>query len=298
MAGVRQQPPRGRCVKPMWTSYGERARSGGLSEVRDLTAVLARLERWTLPLAIVILFAYPNPLVPVALALLVASGGVRLLRRGIWARATPVEPWIALLAVGTLGGLAVSHNYDAALLRLTGLVGALAVFYAVRGYITSEREVRLVGLSIVFTTALGIFAVLALLRGSLPESPVTTVLSPLLTPFAGVSRRDGRYAGGERPIHRPPVRAGSPLAGGRRVRGCGAGARPHAASPGRRRACAFGAGAAAARDPGARGVPGAGPRRDSGGGVPDAPRLVDPAARGRAPLPAAGARDDLARRRG
>jgi tetratricopeptide (TPR) repeat protein len=174
----------------MWTSYGERARSGGLSEVRDLTAVLARLERWTLPLAIAILFAYPNPLVPVALAVLVASGGVRLLRRGIWARATPVEPWIALLAVGTLGGLAVSHNHDAALLRLTGLVGALAVFYAVRGYITTEREVRLVGLSIVITTALGILAVLALLRGSLPDSPVTTALSPLLTPFqvfAGVT---------------------------------------------------------------------------------------------------------------
>ncbi len=57
----------------MWTSYGERARSGAFAEIRDFAAVLARLERWTLPLAIAILFAYPNPLIPVALALVIAA---------------------------------------------------------------------------------------------------------------------------------------------------------------------------------------------------------------------------------
>jgi Flp pilus assembly protein TadD len=168
----------------MWPSYGERARSGGLSEARDLPTAVARLERWSLPLAILVLFAYPNPLVPLALALVVASGALRLLRRATWARATPVDPWIALLGVGTLGGLAVAHHQDAALLRFTGVVGALATFYAVRGYVQTEREVRLAGWTLIGLTAAGILAVLALLRGSLPESTVTSLLSPLLLPFS------------------------------------------------------------------------------------------------------------------
>jgi len=168
----------------MWTSYGERARSGGLSEVRDLTAALARLERWTLPLAIAILFAYPNPLVPVALAVVVASGATRLVLVGARARLAPVDPWLVLLAVGTVLGLAVAHHQDAALLRFTGVVGALATFYAVRGYVTTAREVRLAGLAAMAGTALGIVAVLALLRGDLPGSPVTSGLAPLLAPFA------------------------------------------------------------------------------------------------------------------
>ena len=168
----------------MSTSYGERARSRGLPEVRDLTAALARLERWTLPLAIAILFAYPNPLVPVALAIVTASGATRLLRRSALSRLAPVDPWLTLLAIGTVVGLAVAHHQDAALVRFTGVVGALAVFCCVRGYITSEREVRLAGLAVIAGTALGVFAVLALLRGVLPESPVTTLLAPLLAPFA------------------------------------------------------------------------------------------------------------------
>ena len=120
-------------MKPMWTSYGARARSGDLSEVRDLTAALARLERWTLPFAIAILFAYPNPLVPLALALIVASGATRLLKGGAWARLAPVDPWLVMLAIGTVLGLAVAHNQDAAMLRFAGIVGALVVLYAVRG---------------------------------------------------------------------------------------------------------------------------------------------------------------------
>ena len=168
----------------MWTSYGERARSGGLSEVRDLTAALARLERWTLPFAIALLFAYPNPLIPVALAVVVASGATRLLLGGAWRRAAPVDPWIALLVVGTLLGLAVAHLQEAALLRFTGVAGALAVFCVVRGYVTGEREIRVATLTALASTAVGVLTVLALLRGSLPESPVSTALAPLLAPFA------------------------------------------------------------------------------------------------------------------
>src|SRR5215216_170752 len=177
-------PPQGRCVKPMWTSYGGWARSGGLPEVDTLIAVTARLERWTLPLAILMLFTYPNPLVLPALALVALSGIVRLARRGWLAQAAPVDPWIGLLALGTAVGLVVAHSADAALLRFTGVVGALAAFYAVRGYIRSENEVRQTGLAALGATVLGILVVLALLRGVLPESSVTTALSPLLSPFS------------------------------------------------------------------------------------------------------------------
>ena len=76
---------------------------------------------------------------PVALAVLVASGACGCSGRA-WDAQRPTDPWVALLAVGTLLGLAVAHHQDAALLRFTGVVGALAVFYA-RGYVRCEREV-------------------------------------------------------------------------------------------------------------------------------------------------------------
>src|SRR3954447_22205219 len=87
LAGARQKPPQGRCVKPMWTSYGGWARSGGLPEGGTLPAVRGRLQRWTLPLAILILFSYPNPLVLPALAVVALSGVARLARRGLLVQA-------------------------------------------------------------------------------------------------------------------------------------------------------------------------------------------------------------------
>ena len=76
----------------MQTSYSGRARSGALPEAHHLTTALARVERWTLPLAIILLFAYPHPLVPLALALVAASGGLQLLRGNLAAGLTPVDP--------------------------------------------------------------------------------------------------------------------------------------------------------------------------------------------------------------
>ena len=82
----------------------------------------------------------------------------------------------------------------------------------------------------------GILAVLALLRGGLPESSVTRALAPLTAPFAVVPRCLWRHAGGERPIHRPPVRAGASAAGGGDLRRGGSGAeRPTRIVRGRRR---------------------------------------------------------------
>ena len=168
----------------MWTSYSGRARSGALPEARDLTTALARIERWTLPLAIMLLFAYPNPLVPVALALVAASGTLQLLRGHLASRLSPVDPWLALLGVGTLIGLAVAHSGEAAMLRFTGVVAAFATFYAARSYAQSERQVTRLAVALGICAAFGILVVLALLRGSLPESPVTSVLAPILAPFS------------------------------------------------------------------------------------------------------------------
>jgi tetratricopeptide (TPR) repeat protein len=168
----------------MWTSYSGRARSGAVPEVRDLTTALARIERWTLPLAIILLFAYPNPLVPIALALVAASGGLKLLRGNLVARLTPVDPWLALLGVGTLLGLLVAHNQDAAMLRFTGVVAAVATFYAARAFAQTEQDVRRLAVGVGLVSVVGVLVVLALLRGSLPESPVTSLLTPFLMPFS------------------------------------------------------------------------------------------------------------------
>ncbi|MFN8632586.1 MAG: tetratricopeptide repeat protein [Chloroflexota bacterium] len=155
-----------------------------MTDVRDLPAALARIERWALPVAILTLFAYPNPLVPAAFAIPIVSGGLRLTYGRLRVRAVPVDAFVVLLSLGTLLGLAVAHQQDAAMLRFTGVVGALATFYALRGYIQTEREVRQVGLAVLAATVLGIVAVLALLRGVLPDSPVTSALGPLLAPFS------------------------------------------------------------------------------------------------------------------
>jgi tetratricopeptide (TPR) repeat protein/O-antigen ligase len=155
-----------------------------LPEVVDLVAALKRLERWTLPLAIVLLFAYPNPLVGVALGLLIVSAAAWLLGGRLGASVSPVDPWLVLLAVGTVVGLAVAHHPDAAMLRFCGAAAALGLFYAARGYLRGEREIRQLGLAIIGGLALGVVAVLALLRGALPESSVATALAPLLAPFA------------------------------------------------------------------------------------------------------------------
>lgn len=168
----------------MQTSYGGRVRSGALPEAHDLTTALARIERWTLPLAILLLFAYPHPLTPVALALVAASGGLQLLRGHLAARLAPVDPWLALLGVGTLLGLVVAHNQDAAMIRFTGVVAAVATFYAARGYAQTEGAVRRLALAAGAGAAIGILVVLALLRGSLPESPVSLVLTPVLSLFS------------------------------------------------------------------------------------------------------------------
>jgi tetratricopeptide (TPR) repeat protein len=171
-------------VKPIQTSYGGRVRSSTLPERRDLIRVLSRVERWVLPAAILLLFTYPSPLALFALALVTASGVLRVLRGDILSRVAPVDPWLMLLTAGTILGLVVAHHQDAAMLRFTGVVGAVAVFFAARGSATSERAVTRLAVLAGLTTAVGIVAVLALLRGSLPESPVTSVLWPLLAAFS------------------------------------------------------------------------------------------------------------------
>jgi Flp pilus assembly protein TadD len=167
----------------MSMSYGRRARAGALPEVTSLGDALGRVERLALLLAIVALFVYPNPLAMVGLLIVAASAGVRLVS-GRLRLSAPVDAWLALLLAGTVVGLLATHHQDAGWLRFTGVVGAAATFATLRGWLQTERDVRLAGFGVAGATAAGILAVLALLRGSLPESSVSQLLLPLTTPFA------------------------------------------------------------------------------------------------------------------
>ena len=174
----------------MWMSYGRRAESRPAPEAAPLGAVLAVADRWSAPLAIVILFVYPNPLVPVALGVLALHAARLLARRAAGVGATPLDAGYALLVVGSLVGFVVAHHRDAAQLRLTGVVAAVALFYVMTGALTSERAIRRGSWAVLAVVVVGILAVLALLRGSLPESPVSRVIAPVLAlfaPFPGVS---------------------------------------------------------------------------------------------------------------
>jgi tetratricopeptide (TPR) repeat protein len=167
----------------MSMSYGRRVPVRALPEATSLSGVLARGERVLVPLAIVALFAFPNPLVPVALAVLAVSAAVRL-ARGRLSLTTPVDAWMLLFGVGTCIGLAVAHHQGAAWLRFTGIVGAVATLYAIRAWTHTERDLRIVSIAVIGSVGVGILVVLALLRGILPESAVARALSPLTAPFA------------------------------------------------------------------------------------------------------------------
>ena len=119
----------------------------------------------------------------VALAVLAASAGVRP-ARGRLSLTAPIDAWLLLFGLGTCIGLAVSHHQGAAWLRFSGIVGAMATLYAIRAWAQNERQLGLVALGVLGAVGVGILVVLALLRGSLPESAVARALAPLTDPFA------------------------------------------------------------------------------------------------------------------
>jgi len=169
----------------MWIPYGRRAESGLRWERLGVHRVLNVADRWLAPVAIAILFAYPNPFVPAALALLATY----LIRWIVWrpgdARSTPLDAGFALLLAGTLIGFAVAHRRDAAELRLAGVVAAVGVYYVAVRALHDDVSIRLASRGILAAVAVGIVIVLALLRGSLPESAVSQVLAPVLRVFSG-----------------------------------------------------------------------------------------------------------------
>ncbi|MCC6176817.1 MAG: tetratricopeptide repeat protein [Chloroflexi bacterium] len=167
----------------MWMSYGRRAPIRALPEAVRLDGIAARVGRWAAPIAIAVLFVYPNPLVPVALAVLAACAVVQVVR-GHLAQAGPLDAWMGLFALGTLGGLAIAHNADAATLRFTGIAGAVATFFALRSALVTEAAIRRAALALLLAVVGGILVVLGLLRGSLPDSTVARALLPLTAPFA------------------------------------------------------------------------------------------------------------------
>ncbi|MDP8921794.1 MAG: O-antigen ligase family protein, partial [Chloroflexota bacterium] len=168
----------------MWISYGRREASRPAIEAAPLRAVLAAVDRWSAPLAIAVLFAYPNPLVPVALGVLALHAARLLARRLAGVGATPLDAGFALLAVGSLVGFVVAHHREAAQLRLTGIVAAVALFYVVVGSLSHERAVRRASWAILAAVVVGMVVLLALLRGSLPDSTVSRAIWPLLAPFS------------------------------------------------------------------------------------------------------------------
>ncbi len=145
-------------------------------------------ERWYGPAALVALFAYPNPLVPFALLAIGISfaGRIRMVGTGVLARAPApaLDAAFTLLLAGSAIGLALSHDADAAGLRITGTVAAIAVYYLLLGRIDSESALRRSTLGLCALIGGGVVAVLALLRGQLPNSALSRGLSPILALFA------------------------------------------------------------------------------------------------------------------
>jgi tetratricopeptide (TPR) repeat protein len=171
----------------MWISYGRRTEPLVPPVAGRLCATLARAERWFGPAAVLVLFAYPNPLVPAALIALAASVLARLTLAREVGRACTVDQAIdvgfILLLAGSLVGLAVAHDAEAARVRLTGIIGAIWLYYIVVARLDGGEAARRCAIGLIGLVAGGIVVTLALLRGQLPDSALSRVLSPILAPF-------------------------------------------------------------------------------------------------------------------
>ena len=159
----------------MLTPYGRRD-DALVAPVGDrVYDALARAERWYGPAAIVALFAYPNPFVPVALAALAVSLAARALRPGSdpasrlgiapAAGVGALDAGLALFVLGALIGLGAAHDRDAAALRFTGLVAAVGTFYLVGSWLRSRLAIRRAATLLLVVLVVGILLVLLLAGG-------------------------------------------------------------------------------------------------------------------------------------
>ncbi len=165
-----------------------------------LVDVLGRLELWLGAAAVAALFAYPHPFVPLALVALGVSVGLRVLPSSLarpragspaGAGAGVLDAGFGLFVVGTVIGLAVSHHREAALLRGTGVLAAVATFYLLLSNLSSQRSVQRGTILVLTGVVIGIGVVLGLLRGELPDSAVARPLGPLLRVFQVFPGIDG-----------------------------------------------------------------------------------------------------------
>ncbi len=175
----------------MWTSYGRRDGSLAAPVAERAFVSLSRAECWYGPAAIAVLFAYPNPLVPVALGALTLSLGARLARGQRLASATPLDAGFSLFLLGALLGLGVAENLEAALLRFTGMLAATALFYLSLDWLRSERALRRGALLLLASVVVASLVVLSLLRGQLPDSTVARLIGPALRVFGGFAGVSG-----------------------------------------------------------------------------------------------------------
>jgi tetratricopeptide (TPR) repeat protein/O-antigen ligase len=132
--------------------------------------------------SVALLLAAPAALVWPALGLALAAW--LLCGRAWLASRTPLDAAWLLLLLGSLIGLVVSADYAAAQGRFAAIAAAATLFAFLAARARSERMRVLAAWTLVALLAIGALAILALIRGSLPDSLLTRRLGPFLGLFA------------------------------------------------------------------------------------------------------------------
>jgi tetratricopeptide (TPR) repeat protein len=123
--------------------------------------------------------------------------------RGWLTQPSPLDAaWLAML-VGGLVGLASSPNPSAGLGRFAALIASAVLFSWLVKQVCSTTHFKRASWALVAVCAIGALAVLALIRGQLPDSPLSRRLGPVLGLFAGFPAISGDVldVNGRFPIH-------------------------------------------------------------------------------------------------
>jgi tetratricopeptide (TPR) repeat protein/O-antigen ligase len=131
-----------------------------LAEIAAQRVVAA--EVWLLPIAAIVLLTSPNPLVWPAVVVGLAPLAARLVLTGRCWRPTMFDTPLLLLTFGALLGGYASLDHQGSMVRLTGLLGALLLFVAVREHAAGERRLRLLLIGVLVTTLLACITLLVL----------------------------------------------------------------------------------------------------------------------------------------
>jgi tetratricopeptide (TPR) repeat protein/O-antigen ligase len=142
------------------------------------------LQRFTTPLlaiGLVGLLLGSGPPLAIGFGCTLAAAWTR--RQSLVWRGPMDAAWIALMA-GSLLGLLVSHDQPSALSRLGAVAAAMTIFVLARGAGARPWGLQQASWLVVGICGIGALAILALIRGSLPDNSISRVLRPLLSLFA------------------------------------------------------------------------------------------------------------------